>query len=208
MNAPLPTDSRARYGRRAPCAHCPFRSDIKPFLRDGRARQIAAALRCGGEFICHKTTVSDDEGDLHDVPGRSQVCAGALATMEREGFINQAMRIAERLGLYTVGRFTADAPVYDSLTHWVRAHSEIPTVSDHDGTAVELEHCGIVGPDCEDPAGFGGSGGAYENDGEPTCSPLSDNCEGCGHTACAPCRSGQWGSDGQWCVFCASEGAT
>lgn len=198
-----------RYTLRQPCNNCPFRPDVKPYLRPDRAQEIARSLREGGEFACHKTTVpvdTDDDGtDLADIPGVSRFCAGALATMEREGASNQMTRIAERLGLYNPDTLNADAlPVYASLTDWVRSYQDIPTVTDEDGNVLEYEHCGVVDDDCEDPAGYGGGyGGAYGNDDEPTCDPLMDCCEGCGHTACVACRSEQWDEvGGQFCTIC------
>lgn len=195
-----------RYTLRAPCNNCPFRTDVAPYLRPERAQEIAAALRQGGEFACHKTTVhSDHDGEdvLVDDPSRSRFCAGALATMEREGASNQMTRIAERLGMYEPEKLNADAlPVYASLTDWVRSYQQVDTVTTEDGEVLEYEHCGVVEQDCEDPAGFGGGYGVYENDDEPTCNPLTDNCEGCGHLACGACRSEQWDDDGQFCVVC------
>ncbi len=42
-----------------PCQHCPFRSNIKPFLHPERAIEIANA----DSFPCHKTVDYDDDGD-------------------------------------------------------------------------------------------------------------------------------------------------
>lgn len=75
-------------------------------------------------------------------------------------------------------------------------------VTTSDGEALPYEHCGTVGPDCEDPAGFASGYGAHENDDEPTCNPVTDECQGCGHPICASCRSEQWDDDGQFCVTC------
>lgn len=38
-----------------PCAHCPFRTDVRPYLRPERARDIAGALLAGEDFPCHAT---------------------------------------------------------------------------------------------------------------------------------------------------------
>ncbi|GAB3304098.1 hypothetical protein EK0264_03620 [Epidermidibacterium keratini] len=112
-----------KYDLTTPCKRCPFRSDIDPYLRPARASEIAEALRQGSTFTCHKTTVVDPRNEARMVPGpRAQFCAGALATMEREGFANQMMRIAERIGLYDAARVDFDAPVYDSLADWLAAH--------------------------------------------------------------------------------------
>lgn len=202
----MSVDSDARTGRyalRAACTKCPFRADVEPYLRPERAQEIAAHLRDGGEFACHKTTVPTDDGDLRDDTTTSQVCAGALATMEREGNANQMMRISERLGLYDPTRLVESVPVHKSLTAWVQAHQDIPTVATESGEVLPYEHCGVVWDDCEDPAGYRGGYGTYENDDEPTCNPLTDTCWACGHAACAACRSEEWDeTDGQYCVVC------
>lgn len=55
-----------------PCANCPFRSDVKPFLHPARAVEIANA----DSFVCHKTLgPADDEGD-GTIVSSSQECAG------------------------------------------------------------------------------------------------------------------------------------
>lgn len=203
-------DLARRYSLRTPCAKCPFRTDVEPYLRTGRAEEIARSLHEGGEFPCHETTVAAEtaDGDTTLVEGpRSRFCAGALATMEREGNPNQMLRIAERLGLYDAEKAReARKLVYRSLSDWVLAHARhnegTPTSIADDGTVVEWEHCGIVDDDCEDPAGYAVGGGAMANADPPTCNPLTDECEGCGKVACPACRSAEWGPDGRWCVYC------
>ncbi len=201
-------DPAHRYSLTAPCRHCPFRLDIEPYLRAERAREIAAALRGGAEFPCHATTVTvvDDEGDEHRTEGpRSRFCAGALAVMENEDQPNQMARIAERFGWYDPAKIAAVRPlVHPSLSAWVNAHTGgPPTAIADDGTVVDFEHCGVVDDDCEDPAGYGGYGGAVENDDDPTCNPLTDECAGCARPVCVACRSQQWGEMGdQFCASC------
>lgn len=175
------------YALRAPCANCPFRSDIDPYLRPERAQEIAQALIEGGTFECHKT-VDYQNTDEEDTPDTShaQHCAGALLTMERGGTVNQMMRIAERLGLYDYERMKDDAPVYAGLDVWVHAHREHATGELPD-IELELEHCGVVGQDCEDPAGYAFGSTAYGNLDAPTCDP-NITCYSCGHIACEACR--------------------
>lgn len=205
------TDPARRYGLRAACAKCPFRTDVPPYLRPGRAAEIAKALREGGEFPCHETTERrvDEAGEAYLADGaRSRFCAGAMATMLTEGQPNQMLRIAIRLGWLDPDRLAAaDIPVHPSLADWVRAHrlaeGEIPTVTLDDGEVIEFEHCGIVEDGCEDPAGYGGYGGYAPNDDPPTCNPLTDECAGCSRTACTACRSEHWNEPGdQFCVAC------
>lgn len=204
----------AGYALKTPCRDCPFRSDIEPYLRPGRAQEIAQTLLDGGGFACHKTVdYSDSLDDLESesygqgrVTADSQQCAGALATMERGGHMGQQARIAARLGLYDPEQLKPDAPVYGSLTDWVAAHRGGPqTVTTDDGEVIEYEHCGVVGEDCEDPAGYGGPSGAYENMDEPTCNPLTDNCQHCGANCCNACTA-EVDEDGyKTCVNCAEE---
>lgn len=205
-------DLARRYSLRTPCRKCPFRTDVEPYLRTGRAEEIAHALHQGGEFPCHETTVPAETADggstLVEGP-RSRFCAGAMATMEREGNPNQMLRIAERLGLYDQEKARkARQLVYRSLSDWVMAHVRrdggIPTVTDPDtGDLLEFEHCGVVDDGCEDPAGYAVGGSAMENTDEPTCNPLTDGCEGCGKLACPACRSKEWSVEtGQFCTFC------
>lgn len=182
--------SKSIYTLKSPCANCPFRNDNPTYLREERAREIAASLRSGSTFYCHKTVdyVEDpeDDGTEGRIGSRGRACAGALATMEKEGTPHQMVRIAERLGIYDPSVLDMDSPVYDSLTEWVRAHGSTPTAV-VDGEEVEYEHCGVVGPDCVDPAGYGGYGGTWTNDEEPTCHPVEDTCQHCGNTVCESC---------------------
>lgn len=85
-----------QYTKTRPCDNCPFRKEGGVKLRNSRrAEEVANAE----EFPCHKSCVSDDEGDL--VKGESSVaCAGHLLYREKIGEPTQMMRIAERMGLY------------------------------------------------------------------------------------------------------------
>jgi hypothetical protein len=71
-----------------PCNHCPYRHDVKPFLRPERGEELAyAATNPYNSFPCHKTTVdSDDEDGCGDriVTSESKVCAGFLTLMSNE----------------------------------------------------------------------------------------------------------------------------
>lgn len=189
---------RAGFALTTPCHNCPFRTDVTPFLRPERAREIASELRRSGSFHCHKTTSHDEDGEVEH-NGREQECAGSLILQENDGAPGQTVRMAERLGLYDQSRMNLDAPVYDSISAWVRAHNEPSPTAVIDGEEVEYEHCGVVGPDCVDPAGFADAGGVHENDEPPTCHP-DENCEFCGNPMCEECRS-----DDTTCVYCAED---
>jgi hypothetical protein len=66
----------------APCKHCPFKRDVKPFLHPHRAYDIATnAENRYGSFPCHKTTEEDDsewaDGEMMVVETTKE-CAGHL----------------------------------------------------------------------------------------------------------------------------------
>lgn len=192
---------------RKPCANCPFRTDRPFYLHRDRAAEIAQALQGGSTFTCHKTTIDAPEADWDDAGGdridgpNAQMCAGALVVMEREDAPNQMMRIAERLGMYDRRKLDMAAPVPDSLAAWVRGFGG-PTVTDEVGQVLDFEHCGIVAGDCEDPAGYSGTG---ENLDPPTCNPLTDGCSWCGQMMCPACRAADDEDGHPRCVYCAEE---
>lgn len=116
-------DRRAPFAAVRPCKHCPFRTDIAPFLRPERAREIADSLDRGEDFLCHKT-VDYHDGDGCEIADTSSAasCAGAMIICETQNRPTQAMRIGERLGLYDRHALDMDAPVYDDFPQWVSAH--------------------------------------------------------------------------------------
>lgn len=78
------------YFMKQPCKHCPFRRDVKPFLRPSRGEELAIhAANPYNTFPCHKTTVSDEEygGDgTHNVANESsKECAGFMTLQINEG---------------------------------------------------------------------------------------------------------------------------
>ena len=116
----------ADYGLTTPCANCPFRTDIKPYITSERCEEI---LNTQGEFPCHKTIrlgdpISDDDENWCEIEDESkaQVCAGFLIVLENEERPNQMMRIAERLGAYDASKLRMDAPVYGSVDEAIEAH--------------------------------------------------------------------------------------
>lgn len=110
--------SKHPYDMKAPCAQCPFRTDIKPYLRKARIKEIRAGLQ-RGEFPCHKTITSNDD-DERVQTADSKHCAGAMILLEKINEPSQMMRIAERLGLYDPAELDMAAPVYDS---WAAMHN-------------------------------------------------------------------------------------
>jgi hypothetical protein len=116
-------EERKPYGMKTPCAHCPFRKDIAPYLTSARVREIEDSL-VRSEFPCHKTTEHNDDGQY--VSTRDEIhCAGALILMEKEGRSSQMMRIAERLGMYDPTKLDMEAPVYDTFDEMADAQAEL-----------------------------------------------------------------------------------
>lgn len=97
-----------------PCAECPFRRDIKAYLRPGRVRQIERSL-VQDQFFCHK--LAEERVN----------CAGSLILLEKLEQPSNAMRMAERLGLYKRDKLNMAAPVFESFDEM-----EAAQVTEHD----------------------------------------------------------------------------
>lgn len=116
-----------KYDMVRPCAHCPFRNDIRPFLTQASAARIARSLLSDKTFSCHETinyeAMDDDDEDCGwHVPGPNERhCAGAMIILERQDNPNQMMRIAERLGMYDRTKLDMEAPVYRNFREFVDA---------------------------------------------------------------------------------------
>src|ERR1700735_3121890 len=107
-----------KYDLRRPCANCPFRNDIRPFIRSYRVEEIVR-----GEFPCHKTTEFDDEQELVNRDGEHH-CAGQLIMLEKMEQPHQMMRICERLGLYDRTKLDMTSPVYEDVSEMLQAHED------------------------------------------------------------------------------------
>lgn len=113
-----------KFSMKTPCPECPFRSDVKPYLRVERVEEIIEAITDHQQtFACHKTTKFDDYGE-HLSSASEQHCAGALIFLERIKRPNQMMRIMERLGEYDRTRLDMDAPVYEDPDAMIDAYIE------------------------------------------------------------------------------------
>lgn len=160
----------------SPCDNCPFRTDIKGYLRGERVREIAESLFRGASFPCHKTTEDweDDDGESERCETEdSQQCAGAEIFLAKQGMSTQMSRIAERLGR-KVAKVKTSAPVCGSVAEMLRVH-----VGDDDD---DRETCSVCDPECEAPAGFLVGGGVIPGDG---CADYE--CDGCGEPVCGAC---------------------
>lgn len=61
-----------------PCKECPFRRDIEPYLTPERGEELAAGSgNPYNSFICHKTGLEDDEGNIV-VENEPKECAGFI----------------------------------------------------------------------------------------------------------------------------------
>lgn len=75
----------AQWFMPAPCKHCPFRRDVKPFLRAERAADLAYATQNPySSFDCHKTLDYDTEECEPEATERTLVCAGFLSMQLNE----------------------------------------------------------------------------------------------------------------------------
>jgi hypothetical protein len=115
-----------RFDLTRPCGDCPFRSDKQFGLLPERVRGILG----GGKgkswwpacsFPCHKTIIYGD-GDAV-IPETAQQCAGVMAILHRENRPNDAMQIAERLGLWDPSKLDPDAPFYPSTRAAIKGQS-------------------------------------------------------------------------------------
>lgn len=183
------------YALRRPCDNCPFRTDIKPYLRRDRAVEIVQNLG-RGTFSCHKTIDYDalEDNDPSEVPGPTEKqCAGAMIMQEKAGHLGQMGRIAERLKIYDHEKLDMDAPVFESPAAFIQAQ---------ENDREEMDPCGVCGPGCEAPAGYVGGVGpvATPNYTELGC------CYECGEYACDSCSEEHPEHEGHIiCMYCYEE---
>ncbi|WP_109479206.1 DUF6283 family protein [Paraburkholderia sp. C35] len=111
------------FDLKKPCAQCPFRTDVEPYLRTERVEELCDAIvRHDKTFQCHKTLTHDDEGRALPTD-KDQHCAGALIMLEHMRRPNQMMRIAYRLGFYDKRKLDMSAPVYMQARDMIDAHA-------------------------------------------------------------------------------------
>lgn len=93
------------FEMRKPCGDCPFRRKGGIRLRSERVDEVGGNMLsfAGVKFPCHK--------HVHGKARRREVdrehCVGALIFAEKNDTATQAMRIAERLGLYDARKLMA-----------------------------------------------------------------------------------------------------
>lgn len=193
------------YELKKPCSNCPFRTDVTPYIRTERAREIVEGLG-RGTFSCHKTVDYEalDEMEEDAIPHRSlkgeKFCAGAMIMMHKQGHVGQMARIGARLGGYNPDQLDMDAPVFASSLAFIEAQIG---GREHPDTDTEEEHetCHCVGPGCEWPAGFMTGAGAVRGDSPPEA---LETCPLCGEATCDSCFTESKEEPGKAiCVDCA-----
>jgi len=121
-----------RFSLRNPCPECPFRPAAGGYLNAARAREIAEAVAVEGKtFTCHKhlhgdyTDDPEAAEDTYNPAIEDQMCAGAMAFVEKLGAPNQMLQIAERLGLRDPSRLdpACQGDVYDSIDAMAAGHA-------------------------------------------------------------------------------------
>lgn len=111
------------------CKHCPFRKDIQQYLGPERKEDIAASLRRGEEFVCHKTVDYSDSDDSAETPetndgqDNARACAGARSVTHKEGVVSQMEQIATRLG-FTIAQPQSDNITYGSFKEWINSETK------------------------------------------------------------------------------------
>lgn len=96
-----------------PCQSCPFRTNIRPYLRLDRMLGIIRYITIrDGSFPCHKTTGDSDDGAERDITEHTQHCAGAMIYLVKNGRMNQWMRIAMRLGIFNPEKLKLKSKVF------------------------------------------------------------------------------------------------
>lgn len=111
-----------RIATSRPCANCPFRADVPPFITAARVREIRdAAKNFGQHFVCHKTVDYDappgDDMDRRACAGFLLVCAGSRLL----GGL-QIVQLAERLAGVMFDALQGADVVYPHFTAMLAAH--------------------------------------------------------------------------------------
>lgn len=106
-----------------PCALCPFRRDVAPFLSPARVEEIWEAARWGTHFVCHET-VNYEAPEAMPKPEHRRACAGMLLVARNSGLAEglQIVQLAERLAGVTLDHLRGKACVWPSHMAMIEAH--------------------------------------------------------------------------------------
>lgn len=106
-----------------PCEHCPFRRDVRPFLRGSFARQLASLLaRDMNWFACHETTGATTGQRI--TAARQSHCMGAAIVLYRDGQMNLPTRLALYMNMITMDDLDRPAPVFNTLEEFAAHHQK------------------------------------------------------------------------------------
>ena len=114
------------FDLKKPCEHCPFRTDVEPYLTGERALEIVQSLE-RGSFPCHETTAAT-KAQPRNAAGRftareHQQCAGAMILQFNEGKIGDVLQVAERLGFFRRAELRK-SPVFKSFRAFIEAQGD------------------------------------------------------------------------------------
>lgn len=191
----MTTSSRDRSAARAaPCAKCPFRSDVPIYLRRGRRHEIRLALLDGQGFTCHETTVpiETEDGTEMAVTSDSQQCAGAIKSIFKGGGDTNHIRVMARLGLIDPDAIEATGAQVWDINDWVSAAEGDTAATFHRQPVIP---CAISNAGCEAPAGYLVGGAVVLGD-----TNADHECVVCGDPVCGNCLNGQTA-----CPYCTED---
>jgi len=103
------------YYCKKPCKNCPFRNDVKPYLTNEFAEELAYSTQNPyNSFSCHKTTEYDEDTEDMEVTKYSKECAGFIT-----------MQIIENWEHITPEGFKPNYDiVYDGVWDMINAYEE------------------------------------------------------------------------------------
>lgn len=114
------------YKLKRPCSNCPYLKGTPLFLNRMRAEGLARDVFFhGGTFACHKTTETDDDGEVILTAKQSE-CAGAAIMQLKTNNPSQWMQISIRMGWAEsqgINSLDLDSPVFDTVQDFVDYHS-------------------------------------------------------------------------------------
>lgn len=107
------------------CANCPFFDPNQLHLSRERKLEIVASIRSDASFHCHATLDYNTEDDDPMPTARTQECVGSMILQEREGRVNQMLRIMERIGMYDHTKLDMASVPYPTFDDWINADSVV-----------------------------------------------------------------------------------
>lgn len=112
-----------KFNVKSPCAHCPFRNDIRGYLRKSRAEEIVNHLSADDSswFSCHETTTSKGRSTKH--PDAAQ-CAGAMLLQVKLNRPNIITRVAIATGALDLNKLNNKLKIiFNSYKEFIQHHA-------------------------------------------------------------------------------------